>query len=119
MPDERILIVRVSGEGERAAFKPDLDDAVPGQPLAVNPGDLVIWKNGTGQPHWPWPLDENESLMDEQSARTARKYLTNGIAPDHVSNPRYVVPAGPMTIVYGCRFHGDDARERGRIVIAP
>jgi hypothetical protein len=119
MPDERILIVRIPGEGERAAFQPDLANAVPGQPLAVNPGDQVIWKNGTGEPHWPWPLDANESLMKEETARKDRKYLTNEIAPAHVSTPRYIVPAGPMTIVYGCRRHGEDARERGRIVIGP
>ena len=89
------------GDDGKTVFRPDVPDALPGDPLGVELGDHVRWSNETDEPHWPIALDP------------PGLFLTNEVAADSNSSPAFSVPP-EKTITYRCLHHPE---ERGIIML--
>lgn len=114
MPDWSIKIVPSKSRkpGVLAEFVPDIDGALPGQPLEVETDDLVSWNNTTPEDHWPWPLESEDAQPVDPPPQN--QYLTvKAVKPDTPS-PWYNVVASDGTIYYCCKLH---PAERGKLVV--
>ena len=124
MPDWSVKIVPLP-TGEGAAFQPDLQGAVPGDPLRTMQDDLVTWNNTTGQTHQPWPAGPDFSpFTPDQVQRGTPNYLSDPIPAGQSSRPSYDVaqptdttPApATWTLYYVCAVHPNVESERGTII---
>lgn len=115
MPDQLIKIVP-SNSGAGAAFQPDLQGYLAGDPLPAQQGDIVSWNNTTDDTHQPWPTDSNYNPLSEAVVlpRGGPNYLSDPIPASLPSTPAYVV-AQPGTIYYYCKLHPTITSERGTI----
>jgi hypothetical protein len=81
------------------AFKPDVVNATPGQPLGANVDDTLTWDNQTKENHWPVAIEPP-------------LFLTDDISPGDVSDPIFIIPS---SLKYCCRHH---PWEQGRIIVS-
>jgi hypothetical protein len=106
MPDWSIKIVP-SDSG--AAFQPDLQGYLPGDPLPAQLSDTVSWNNTTDDTHQPWPTDSNYNPHSDAVVlpRGGPNYLSDPIPAGLPSTPAYVVvqPSSGATIYYYCKLH--------------
>lgn len=92
-----------------ADFLPSVNGAQPNQPLGVQKGDSVIWRNNTDDTHWPWPLDSQGKPMTAEAAKAAKVLLSEKeIPPGDVSDPIFEVrpqDSNRRRIDYCCKHH--------------
>lgn len=89
MPNTWSIMINQNPDGT-VSFKPDVAGAQAGQPLGVQPNDLVTWNNRTNQP------------LTLQSISPAGVYLTDPIPAGQVSSPAYAVGGTAGTVTYSC-----------------
>ena len=115
MADQSIKIVP-SNSGSGAAFQPDLQGYLPGDPLPAQQTDIVSWNNTTDDTHQPWPTDSNYNPHSDAVVlpRGGPNYMADPIPAGLSSTPAYIV-AQTGTIYYYCKLHPTITSERGTI----
>jgi hypothetical protein len=88
MPNTWSIMINQNPDGT-VSFKPDVAGAQAGQPLGVQPNDLVTWNNRTNQ------------ALTLQSIPPGT-YLTDPVPAGQVSSPAYAVGATAGTVTYSC-----------------
>lgn len=95
---------------------PDQKPAAPGDPLTAQIGDIVSWRNDTGDVHTIWQTDDagapiaTVTVGDRGIPPSFDGLMSNPIAPDTSSSPQYIVYAGDgvPTIHYCCLLHRNE-----------
>jgi hypothetical protein len=95
---------------------PDQKPAAPGAPLTAQIGDIVSWRNDTGDAHTIWQTDGAGAPVATVTASgrgippSFDGLMSNPIAPDASSSPQYVVYAADevTTIHYCCLLHRNE-----------
>jgi hypothetical protein len=89
MPNTWSIKINQNKDGT-VTFEPDVPGAKPGQPLGVEPNDLVTWNNRTNHP------------LTLQTINPSGVYLTDPIPAGQVSDPIFSVGTFTGTITYSC-----------------
>jgi plastocyanin len=102
--------------GTGAVFQPNLPNSKPGDTLNAQTGDIVSWRNDTGNVHQPWPTQGNvPGGPPAPPPVAAANLLSNPIKPNESSNPQFVVNTATGTTIYYCCLNHPS--EKGSITV--